>query len=303
MDHDHSHHDHGDMKGKKLGISIVLNVLITIAQVIGGFVSGSLSLLSDATHNFSDVISLFISYIANQLAKRRYTPQQTFGYKRAEIIAALINGATLLAIAVMLVREAMSRFKQPVEIESSWVIALAALSILVNGVSVLLLRRDASESMNIRSAYLHLFSDMITSVAVLLGGMAMYYYHLYWIDSALSILIAAYLVYSSSGLLMQTLGVLMQFAPPGVDLNAIENEILQFPNIKNIHHVHLWQLTDQEIHFEAHIDFKADIKLSEAAEITQAVAQLLRRKFRIRHVILQPEIESDDSKRLIVDEK
>ncbi|MBW2192771.1 MAG: cation transporter [Deltaproteobacteria bacterium] len=290
------------MKGKKLGISIVLNVLITVAQVIGGFVSGSLSLLSDATHNFSDVISLFISYIANQLTKRKYTPQQTFGYKRAEIIAALINAATLLAIAVMLAGEAISRFNHPVEIESSWVITLAALSILVNGVSVLLLRQDASESMNMRSAYLHLFSDMITSVGVLLGGMVMYYFHLYWIDSALSILIAAYLVYSSGGLLMQTLGVLMQFAPPGIDLKSIEIAILKFTTIKNIHHVHLWQLTDQEIHFEAHIDFEEDMKLSEAAEITQAVAQLLREKFDVQHVILQPEIGSDDSKRLIIDE-
>ncbi len=302
MNNNHTEHAHGDLKGKKLGISIFLNITITIAQVVGGFISGSLSLLSDAMHNFSDVISLIISYIADKLTKKKYTLQQTFGYKRAEIIAAFINTAMLLVIAAILAEEAISRFKQPVAIESLWVIALAILSILVNGGSVLLLKKDASENMNIKSAYLHLFSDMITSFAVLLGGIAMYYFNMFWIDSALSILIAAYLVYSSCGLLRRTLGVLMQFAPPGTDLRAIENEILRFPTIKNIHHVHVWQLNDKEIHFEAHIDFNEDIKLSKIAEITGQVRQLLRDKFKINHAILQPEIGSDDSTQFIVDE-
>ena len=303
MNNNHTEHAHGDLKGKKLGISILLNITITIAQVVGGFISGSLSLLSDAMHNFSDVISLIISYIADKLTKKKYTLQQTFGYKRAEIIAAFINTAMLLVIAVILAEEAISRFKQPVVIESLWVIALAILSILVNGGSVLLLKKDASENMNIKSAYLHLFSDMITSFAVLLGGIAMYYFNIFWIDSALSILIAAYLVYSSCGLLRRTLGVLMQFAPPSTDLRAIENEILRFPTIENIHHVHVWQLNDKEIHFEAHIDFNEDIKLSKVAEITGQVRQLLRDKFKINHTILQPEIGSDDSSQFIVDER
>ena len=303
MNNNHTEHAHGDLKGKKLGISILLNITITIAQVVGGFISGSLSLLSDAMHNFSDVISLIISYIADKLTKKKYTLQQTFGYKRAEIIAAFINTAILLVIAVILAEEAISRFKQPVVIESLWVIALAILSILVNGGSVLLLKKDASENMNIKSAYLHLFSDMITSFAVLLGGIAMYYFNIFWIDSALSILIAAYLVYSSCGLLRRTLGILMQFAPPSTDLRAIENETLRFPTIENIHHVHVWQLNDKEIHFEAHIDFNEDIKLSKVAEITGQVRQLLRDKFKINHAILQPEIGSDDSSQFIVDER
>jgi cobalt-zinc-cadmium efflux system protein len=295
-------HNHSDLRGKKLGVSIILNILITLAQTIGGFISGSLSLLSDAMHNFSDVISLIISYMADKLTRKKYTLQQTFGYKRAEIIAALINAATLLIIAVMLAEEAISRFKEPVIIEASWVIALAILSMLVNGVSVLILKQDASDNINIKSAYLHLFSDMITSFAVLLGGIAMYYLNIFWIDSVLSILIAAYLVYSSCRLLMRILGILMQFAPPGIDLKAIENEILKIPTIENIHHVHVWQLTDKEIHLEAHIDFKEDLKLSKASEITSQAVQLLRNKFKIKHAILQPEIGSDDSKLIIIDE-
>jgi cobalt-zinc-cadmium efflux system protein len=299
----HTYHDYGDLSVKKLGFSIILNIIITIAQVIGGFISGSLSLLSDALHNFSDVISLIISYIANRLAKKKYTLKQTFGYKRAEVVAALINASTLLVVAVMLAQEAISRFNKPIAIESSWVIALATLSILVNGGCVLLLKHDASENMNIRSAYLHLFSDMITSIAVLLGGIVMYYFKIFWVDSILSILIVVYLVYLSWGLLMQTLRILMQFTPPDIDLKAIENEILNFPAIENIHHVHVWQLSDKEIHLEAHIDFSRDLKLSKATEITRQMVKLLKDKFGIAHAILQPEIGSDDSKQIIVDDK
>lgn len=299
----HAYHNHGDLSVSKLGFSIILNIIITLAQAIGGFVSGSLSLLSDALHNFSDVISLIISYIANRLAKKQYTQKQTFGYKRAEVIAALINASTLFVIAVMLAQEAISRFNKPIVIESSWVIALATLSIIVNGGCVLLLKHDASENMNIKSAYIHLFSDMITSIAVLLGGIAMYYCKIFWIDSILSILIVAYLVYLSWGLLMQTLRILMQFTPPDIDLKAIENEILNFSAIENIHHVHVWQLSDKEIHLEAHIDFNRDLKLSQATEITRKVVKLLRDKFEITHAILQPEIGSDDLKQIIVDDK
>ncbi len=299
----HAYHDHGDLSVKKLGFSIILNIIIALAQVIGSFISGSLSLLSDALHNFSDVISLIISYIANRLAKKKYTQKQTFGYKRAEVIAALINASTLLVVAVMLAQEAISRFNQPVVIETSWVIALATLSIFVNGGSVLLLKHDASENMNIRSAYLHLFSDMITSIAVLLGGIAMYFFKIFWVDSILSILIVVYLVYLSWGLLMQTLRILMQFTPPDIDLKAIENEILRFPLIENIHHVHVWQLSDKEIHLEAHIDFSIDLKLSKATEITRQVVKLLKDKFEITHAILQPEIGSGDSKQIIVDDR
>jgi cobalt-zinc-cadmium efflux system protein len=298
----HAGHDHHDLKEKRLGVSILLNIIVTVAQVIGGWISGSLALLSDALHNFTDVISLIISYIADKLTKKKYTLRETFGYKRAEIIAALINAATLLVIAVMIVQEAITRFRQPVVIELSWVVALAALSILVNGASVLILKPEVSKSMNIASAYLHLFSDMMTSVTVLLGGIVMYFFKIFWLDSLLSILISGYLVYSSCGLLMRTLGILMQFAPPDIDLKAVENEMLKIPAIKSIHHVHLWQLTEKEIHLEAHIDFCENLKLSEVTAVTRYTGQLLRDKFKIQHTILQPEFESDDSEQFIVDE-
>ncbi len=302
MGHNHSH-DHGNLKGKKLGFTILLNILITIAQAIGGLISGSLALMSDALHNFSDVIALIISYIADKLTRKKFTPEQTFGYKRAEIIAALINAASLIAIALMLVKEAIVRLNNPVIIKSMPVIVLAVLSILVNGGSVLLLKKDSKDNMNIKSAYLHLFSDMISSFAVLIGGLAMHYFQLFWIDSLLSIMIAIYLVYSSFGLLIKTLKILMQFAPSGLNLVEIESSILQFPSIKNIHHIHLWQLNDKEIQFEAHIDFKEDMSLSKVSEIIEEISDLLQKKYHINHTLFQPEFGVEDQKDLILDER
>ncbi|MGK0290166.1 MAG: cobalt-zinc-cadmium efflux system protein, partial [bacterium] len=179
MEHDHSH----KVQGSRLVLTIVLNLLITIAQLIGGLISGSLSLLSDALHNFSDVVALIISYIANRLILRKQTKGQTFGYRRAEIIAALINAITLIIIALILIKEATSRLllSDYAEIKSEWIIWLALFSILMNALCVLILQKDAKENLNIRSAYIHLFSDMMTSVAVFLGGLAIYYFKIFWI--------------------------------------------------------------------------------------------------------------------------
>lgn len=232
--HHHDHHHHGDLKGRRLIITIVLNVFITLSQAVGGLISGSLALLSDALHNFSDVIALIISYLADKLASREFSHDKTFGYKRAEILAAMINAASLLVIGVYLIKEAIVRLYVPVPIASGWVIYLALLSIVLNVASVLLLKDDAAENMNIRSAYLHLFSDVITSVAVLAGGLAIKYLELTWVDSLLTILIAIYLIYASFGILMETIRVVMQFAPAGIKLDEIEATLMEIPLVANI---------------------------------------------------------------------
>ena len=169
-----NHHYKSTVSGKNLLLSIFLNLIISLAQLIGGLISGSLALISDAIHNFSDVISLIVSYIANILAKKKsQSNRKTFGYKRAEIIAAFFNGLTLIVIAFFLAIEAIKRFFNPIEIDSNLVIGLAILGILVNGFSVLLLKKDAEHNLNMKSAYIHLLADMLTSMAVLLGGLLM----------------------------------------------------------------------------------------------------------------------------------
>jgi cobalt-zinc-cadmium efflux system protein len=297
--HSHSNH-HIDLKGRNLLISIVLNILITTAQIIGGMISGSLSLLSDALHNSSDVISLVISYIAAKLSKKHASLHKTFGYKRAEILAAFVNAATLVVIAVILIIEAIERFQNPQEIESNLVIWLSFFGILANGFSVLLLRKNAEDNMNIKSAYLHLFTDMLASIAVLIGGLLMKFYEMYWVDSALTLAIAVYLIFVGYDLLKNSYKVLMLFTPDNIHIKKIVTELQKLESIKNVHHVHVWQLNEDETHLEAHIDFNKDILLSEFDSILDEIEEVLHHKFNINHVNIQPEYGKCDSKDLIV---
>lgn len=303
MGHSHSHnhnHTHPELKGRNLLISIVLNILITISQVIGGILSGSLSLLSDALHNFSDVLSLVVSYIANLLAKKKASIHRTFGYKRAEILAAFINASTLIIVAVLLIIEGIKRFKNPEPIESNIVIWLSLLGILANGFSVLLLKKDAKVNMNMRSAYLHLLTDMLASVAVLIGGLLMKFYEVYWVDTVLTIAIAIYLIWVGVDLLKKSFKVLMLFTPNDIRVKDIVYRLNTIEEISNTHHVHVWQLNEDEIHLEAHVDFNKDLSLSEFDVILNDIEDILYHDFNINHVNIQPEFGKCDSKDIIV---
>lgn len=300
MGHHHHHHGSSQVEGKNLLISIFLNIGITLAQVIGGLISGSLALLSDALHNFSDVVSLIISFIANKLVKKEASLKRTFGYKRAEIIAAFINAATLLIVAVFLIIEAVKRFRDPEVIDSGLVIWLSIIAIIGNGFSVLILRRDSEVNMNMRSAYLHLITDFMASLAVLAGGLLMKFYELYWVDSVLTLVIALYLIVVGYDLLKTSTKVLMLFTPTDLALEDIASKISELPPVNNVHHLHVWQLNEEEIHLEAHIDFKNDILLSEFDSILEDIEELVYHEFGINHVNIQPEFGKCDSKELVV---
>ena len=294
MGHNH-HHDHSS---GNIGLTIILNLGITIAQVVGGIISGSMALLSDAAHNFSDVLSLIISWAARKLTGRKLTANRTFGYKRAGIFAAFVNSTSLIVIAVVLAIEAVERLLAPVEVRGGIVIWLAGLSILFNGLSVLLIQKDAKGSMNMRSAYLHLFTDMLTSIAVLIGGLLMKYFGWFWVDGVLSLGIAAFLIYSSWAIFAESLKIMMQFTPKSIDLEKIAIEVQQIDGLKNIHHIHVWQLDEHEIIFEAHVDLDKDIRLSEFKIILKAINTILH-KFEIHHCNIQPEFAIGDNKELI----
>lgn len=290
--HGHAHHGHhhGHAHGdpSNIGWAVLLNVIITVSQVIGGLWSGSLALLSDAAHNFSDVIALVISYFANKLSKKPYSESKTFGYKRAEIIAAFINVVSIIVIAIFIFIEGLGRWGKAVEINGVVVMLLAGLSIAVNGGSVLLIAKESKGNINMRSAYVHLFSDMLTSIAVLISGAAVTYLKWYWLDSVLSIGIAIYLIVISVQMLLETLRVLMQFAPEDFDPQEMYNEIVKIDGIVGVHHMHAWELTDRECHFEAHIEFCKDIALSEVATKLDSVRMICSRK-NFNHVTLEAE--------------
>ncbi len=295
---DHHHHDHGNLKGKNLFWTVILNLSITIAQLIGGIISGSMALLSDALHNFSDVLSLSITYIAHKLAQKKYTTRHTFGYQRAEILAAFINSATLIGIAVFLGFEALERLASPHSIQSSIVIWLAVASIVINGTSVLLIQSGAKENINIKSAYLHLFTDMLTSIAVLIGGLMMKYAGLFWADSVVTLLIALYLIYSSWHLFTESINIMMLFSPEDIDIKSLTESIESIEGVKNIHHLHLWRLTDRQVNMEAHIDLENDCNISDFEKQLLQIHKITN-TMGINHVTIQPEFNIHDNKELI----
>lgn len=288
------------MKDRNLLISILLNVLITTAQIVGGLVSGSLALLSDALHNFSDVLSLVVSYVASKLSKKKASINRTFGFKRAEILAAFVNASTLIIVAIILIKEAIHRFTNPQTIESNLVIWLSLIAIFANGFSVLLLREDSKSNINIKSAYFHLLTDMLASVAVLVGGLLMKYYQLYWVDSVLTLAIALYLIWVGYDLLKPSTKMLMLFTPEHVDLKEVVREVNKIEKVKKIHHVHIWNLSDDELHLEAHLDLYEDISTTEFNVLLEEIEVLLHEKFNINHVTIQPEYNKEDPKEVIV---
>ena len=295
MGHEHHH----DIKGKNLFLTILLNAGISLAELIGGIISSSISLISDAIHNFSDVLSLVISYAANRLAKKRATEKHTFGYRRSEILAAFINSTTLIVLAFYILYEAVLRFIEPVEISSDLVIWLAAGSIAVNALSVFFIKEDKRDNINIKSAYLHLFGDMMTSIAVMIGGILMKYFHIYWIDPLFSIMIAGYLIYMSWDIFKTSLKIIMQFTPDDIDIIKIAEEVQKIEGVKNIHHIHIWQIDEHNIMFEGHIDLNKDVQISQFEQILENVENYLRDKYKIHHVTIQPEYSVDDNKQLI----
>jgi cobalt-zinc-cadmium efflux system protein len=298
MSHVHIHKH--EVKGQNLVYSILLNLLITIAQVVGGILSGSLALISDALHNFSDVLSLGFSLIAHKLSRKKASIDHTFGYKRAELIAAFINAMTLVIVAVLLIYGAIERFVNPKPIESNLVIWLAILGIAVNGFSVLLLKKDAAHNINMKSAYLHLLTDMLASVAVLVGGLLMKFFGWFWVDSVMTILIAIYLIIVGVDLLKTSTKMLMLFTPEHIDIKEMVREVHKIPGVNKLHHIHVWHLNDEELHLEAHLDCSDDIKMSEFNDLLHQVELVLFEKFHINHINIQPEFKKQDPKDFIV---
>jgi len=286
---------------KRLLLTILLNIIITVSQFIGGTISGSIALVSDAVHNLSDVIALGVSYIANRLAtQKEQTLDKTFGYKRAEIVAALINSTILIVLAFFLIYGAVQRFQHPRSIEGNIIIYLAILSIALNILSVYILKSGAKTSLNIKSVYVNLMSDVMTSFVVLIGGLLIKIKHWYIIDPILTLIIAGYLLYISWDILKQSIGIMMQFAPKDIDIAKVEKTVTQLAGVKNIHHVHIWQLNDREYHLEAHVEFNKDIKLSEFDVICEKIEHILQEKFNINHTNIQPEWNRDDPKEYII---
>ena len=298
MSHNLSHNSAEGTSEKNLFITMALNFFITVAEVIGGIISGSLSLISDALHNFSDGFAIIITYVAMRLSKRPKTSKYTFGLKRAEIIAAIINASTLIIISFFLIKEAIDRFSNPTPITGSLMLIVASLGLIANVAGTLLLKKGSANNLNIRAAYFHLLSDAVSSLAVIIGALFIILYKIYWIDPLLTVLISIYILKETYEIVKESVDILMMSNPEGIDLNAIKNIVEKIPGVINIHHIHLWKLNDNDTHFEAHIEVE-DMAVSKTIEIQKQIEHKLHDKYEINHTTLQFECGACDEDELI----
>jgi len=285
----HKHNQPHPISEKKIFSVTILNAIITITEIVGGLLSGSLALLSDSIHNLSDTISILLSYFALKISQKPKNKHKTFGYKRAEIIAAFINAFVLLVISVFLIVEAYKRFRHPQEIKSSLMIIVASIGLVANLVSVFLLEKDAHGSLNIKSSYLHLLSDTVSSVGVVLGGIAIKIWNIYWLDPFITLLISVYIIGETWKIIRKTVDILMQSAAV-LDYENLKQDIEKIESVQNIHHVHTWLSNDKTIYFEAHVELE-DMPLSQTTEIYKQIEKILKEKYEVSHITIQFEVD------------
>lgn len=288
MGHDHAHAKGHAREGstRRLIIALLLNVGITAAQVVGGILSGSLSLLADAAHNGSDAASLGISYGARKVSQRRADRRRTFGYERAETIGAMINLTTLFVIAIYLIYSAIRRFLDPSQVEGTVMLIVGAIAFVEDAISTWLLYKDIKGSLNIRAAFIHMFADTLATVGVIVGGLLIMFYQVYWVDPAVTAAIAVYILVHGSLEIRKTVGILMESAPQDFDYDAMVKAVTGVSGVYDVHHVHVWRLDEERLAMEAHLIIGKD-KLETMERIKEEVKQRLKNDFGVDHATLE----------------
>lgn len=288
-----------DKRERNLLIVIFLNLFIFTSELIGGVFSRSLSLLSDSFHNLSDTLSIVISLIAIRFSKKDNSYKFTFGGKRAEILASFFNSIFLFIVSIVLIRESIIRLMNPLTVKTDLMLIIAVIGLFLNGISVLLLKNFSKDSMNIKSSYLHLLMDTLSSVAVTIGGVLMMIFKIYWIDPILTLIITFYILKEGFEIFTNSMKILMEGTPKDIDLNKLKKAIESIDGISNLHHIHIWQLNEKNYLFEGHIKLKNDFPVSKADEIRKEVQDLLNNEFNISHSTIQVEYNGCCEKELI----
>ncbi len=290
--HQHANHNHPESSwGKRLIVSMVMNLIIPAVQIYGGIISGSMALISDALHNLSDFISLVINYAALLIGKRGPTYKQTFGYKRIEIFATLISVVLLYCTSVYIALEAWQRFLRPQTIAGEIVIWIALLGFAGNITSALMLRSGSKVNLNMKSAFLHMLSDAATSLIVALLGIVWIFRPWFWLDPVFSWLIVGLILYSGWNLLKDSFLILMNATPPGIDLAEIQNALESLEGVSEIHDLHVWNPSAQNIALAVHITVP-DQMLLKVDDLATKVRAILLAKFKINHPTLQFECKT-----------
>ncbi|MDF1607379.1 cation diffusion facilitator family transporter [Hoeflea sp. YIM 152468] len=286
--HHHHHHVDPDAGDARVFWAVVINLGLTVAQIIGGIVSGSLAMIADAVHNLSDALSLIIAFFARKIARRPADAQMTFGYGRAEVVAALINYTTLIVIGLYLIYEAVMRFIEPSDVDGWLVVIIAGVALLVDLVTALLTYSLSRTSMNIRAAFLHNVADALGSVAVIAAGTLIILFDWRLIDPLVTLLIAGYILWMALTEIGAVIRLLMLGSPPGIEADEVLSAMAAVDGVSGVHHLHLWQMQEHKPALDAHLVIDAG-RWSDADAIKQSVKARLKAGFGVVHSTLETE--------------
>lgn len=286
----HRHHIDPKAGNARIFWAAAINIALTIVQIIGGVLSGSLALIADAIHNLSDALSLVLAFVARKVAQRPADDTMTFGYGRAEIVAALINYTTLILLGTYLIYEAGLRLINPIDVDGWTVVIIAVFALVVDVGTAVLTYALSKHSMNIRAAFLHNVADALGSVAVIVAGTAIIMYDWRLIDPAITLLIAGYIIWQSVSEIGGAIHILMLGSPPDLDTRAVLAAIRSTQGVTDVHHLHLWQMQEHQPALDAHIVMAAD-DWAKADAIKAAVKTALRDDFGLSHITLELECD------------
>ena len=274
--------------------AIAVNVLLTIAQIIGGVISNSLSLVADAMHNLNDAASLVLAVVARRIGRRPPDQIRTFGYRKAPVVGALINLTTLIIVGLYLIYEAVMRFFEQPEIGGWIIVIVAGIALIVDIATVMLTYAMSKESMNIKAAFIHNVSDALASVGVIVAGTLIILFQWYWADLVITLIISGYILYQGTTTIGGAIRVLMDSAPEGFDLSRMVKDVKAINRVRDIHHVHVWHLDEHRVALEAHVLVDDDTTMPQVEEVKRQIKALLREHYHIDHATLEFEASEAD---------
>lgn len=291
------HCSHGSSHRKRLGWAFAMSFTYMLAEFIGGWLTNSLALLADAGHMLSDVAALALSFFAIWIASRPSPSHRTYGYYRAEILAALVNGASLIAIALMIFWEAVQRFQKPEQVAGEMMMGIAVGGLVINLISMSILHGGRNENLNLKGAWLHVMMDALGSIGAIAAGLAIWLFEWNWVDPLASILIGLLVIYSSWRLLAEAVSVLMESAPSGVDVDEVQQSLFEVNGVTEIHDLHIWTITSGLISLSAHAVVNGD---RTHHDILSELRELVHDRFSIDHITIQIEPEGFEEREIPV---
>ncbi|WP_087543695.1 cation diffusion facilitator family transporter [Acinetobacter sp. WCHA29] len=287
--HDHSHAAVTEGNAKKLTIALILTMTFLVIEFIAGIITQSLALLSDAAHMFTDAAALAIALAAIKIAKRPADDKRTFGYQRFEILAALFNASMLFFVAMYILYEAYQRFTQPPEIQSTGMLVVASIGLIINLISMKILMSSATESLNMKGAYLEVLSDALGSVGVIIGAVIIYYTNWYWVDTIIAVAIGFWVLPRTWILLRQSINILLEGVPEEVDIEKLRTDLLALDGVESIHQLKVWAITSKNIHLTVHL-FAPKVDRN---QLHRAAIEMLLHEHGIVEVTLQIEDDAE----------